>query len=146
MSRRSAAVSAKRGNEGSSAGHIFIEIQRRTEGNLRPGSWGAANGPRRRALLHEEWASPHYFRRPRQDRDRGLRDSHRSQERSRPEGAQGITDHRSYQYLLQTDVDRNPTNSGGLVHNLHGQGTGMNTAISSQLDGPEGIGFAVPGQ
>ena len=56
----------------------------------------------------------------------------------------GITDPTSYQDFLQTDAAINPGNSGGPLLNLYGEVIGVNTAISSQSGGSEGIGFAIP--
>jgi serine protease Do len=46
--------------------------------------------------------------------------------------------------FLQTDAAINPGNSGGPLVNIQGEVVGINTAISSQSGGNEGIGFAVP--
>ncbi len=46
--------------------------------------------------------------------------------------------------LLQTDAAINPGNSGGPLVNLNGQVIGIDTAISSQSGGNEGVGFAIP--
>ena len=56
----------------------------------------------------------------------------------------GITDPTSYQDFLQTDAAINPGNSGGPLLNLYGEVIGVNTAITSQSGGSEGIGFAIP--
>jgi len=58
----------------------------------------------------------------------------------------GITDQTSYQDFLQTDAGINPSNRGGPLLNLYGELIGVNTAISSQPDGPEAMGFAIPSQ
>ncbi len=57
---------------------------------------------------------------------------------------QGILDPTSYQDFLQTDAPINPGNSGGPLLNLKGEVIGINTAISTESGGSEGIGFAVP--
>lgn len=46
--------------------------------------------------------------------------------------------------FLQTDAAINPGNSGGPLLDLNGDVVGINTAISSQSGGFDGIGFAVP--
>jgi serine protease Do len=56
----------------------------------------------------------------------------------------GITDPTGYQDFLQTDAAINPGNSGGPLLNLYGEVIGINTVISSQSGGSEGIGFAIP--
>lgn len=50
-----------------------------------------------------------------------------------------------YDDFLQTDAPINPGNSGGPLVDLDGQVIGINTAISTQSGGSEGIGFAIPG-
>ena len=55
--------------------------------------------------------------------------------------AVGITKHAEF---LQTDAAINPGNSGGPLINLHGEIIGINTAISSNSGGFQGVGFAVP--
>ena len=56
----------------------------------------------------------------------------------------GITDPTGYQDFLQTDAAINPGNSGGPLLNLYGEVIGVNTVISTQSGGSEGIGFAIP--
>jgi serine protease Do len=49
-----------------------------------------------------------------------------------------------FQHFLQTDAAINPGNSGGPLVDMAGEVIGVNTAIFTQSDGNEGIGFAMP--
>jgi serine protease DegS len=50
----------------------------------------------------------------------------------------------TFENFIQTDAAINPGNSGGALINAQGQLIGINTAIFSQADGAQGIGFAIP--
>jgi serine protease Do len=49
-----------------------------------------------------------------------------------------------YDDFLQTDAAINPGNSGGPLCNLDGEVIGINSAITSNSGGYEGVGFAIP--
>ncbi len=49
-----------------------------------------------------------------------------------------------FQHFLQTDAAINPGNSGGPLLNINGEVVGVNTAIATNTNGYQGIGFALP--
>ena len=49
-----------------------------------------------------------------------------------------------FQHFIQTDAAINPGNSGGPLLNMAGEVVGVNTAIFTQSNGYQGIGFAMP--
>jgi len=49
-----------------------------------------------------------------------------------------------FQHFIQTDAAINPGNSGGPLLNMNGEVIGVNTAIFTQSNGYQGIGFAMP--
>ena len=50
----------------------------------------------------------------------------------------------TFENFIQTDAAINPGNSGGALVNARGELIGINTAMFSQSDGAQGIGFAIP--
>lgn len=51
---------------------------------------------------------------------------------------------RQFQSFIQTDAAINPGNSGGPLVNMNGEIVGINTAIYTQSNGYQGVGFALP--
>jgi len=49
-----------------------------------------------------------------------------------------------FQHFIQTDAAINPGNSGGPLLNMNSEVIGVNTAIFTQSNGYQGIGFAMP--
>ena len=56
----------------------------------------------------------------------------------------GILGNDGREDFIQTDAAINPGNSGGPLVNLDGEVIGINTAISTNSGGYQGVGFAVP--
>ena len=56
----------------------------------------------------------------------------------------GVFNAERYEDYIQTDAAINPGNSGGALVTSRGELIGINTAIVSETEGSEGIGFAVP--
>ena len=56
----------------------------------------------------------------------------------------GILGQYGYENFIQVDAPINPGNSGGPLVNMRGEIVGINTAITSQNGGFQGIGFAIP--
>lgn len=51
---------------------------------------------------------------------------------------------RQFQSFIQTDAAINPGNSGGPLVNMNGEIVGINTAILTESQGYQGVGFAMP--
>ncbi len=56
-----------------------------------------------------------------------------------------VVANRQFQSFMQTDAAINPGNSGGPLVDMAGEVVGINTAILTEGQGYEGVGFALPG-